>query len=144
MEKITLQIDNDGSEMNTSFIGQWLVGDADKGVYAGDDDGHWNAGPEWTAAITQKGALVVYTHSNGVGNMEIHDSFEDLRDHANEASPAYPANVIAAVARAVGEQYEIELDIWTWTNSIWLGENFTPPGLRVCNIHCVSDNVVHE
>lgn len=111
MGKITLNLwDVDSTTpVWKSFTGEWLVGDDETGLRADDDSRHWDAGAEWSVARTVKGALLVYvTHCNEgfAPLMVVYDDFE-----AMQANDSIPTNVLAETAAALGEEYEIEMDI---------------------------------
>jgi hypothetical protein len=76
-------------------------------------EGTWDAGfanhNTWFAAIGAKGNFVVWTVSDGPAGewFEVYESIADME--STESSP--PADVIAAVAAAAGEDYAQELDV---------------------------------
>ncbi len=110
MGKMKLPFRSEFGDLNVmkTFTGKWIVGDEKEGLRADDDTCHWDAGAEWSVALTAKGNLVVYlTHCNEgfEPEMDTYSNFEEMK------AERLPANVLAATAAALGEDYEIELDI---------------------------------
>ena len=111
MGKIVLTLWNkeDQPICKRSFVGRWLVGDEEEGIRAGDDREDWDAGAEWSVALTRQGRLVVYcTHCNDrwAPSMEIYEDFDQMKEDEE-----LPKNVIEETAGALDLAYEIELDI---------------------------------
>jgi len=98
--------------INKAFVGRWLVGDKDHGMRAEQADNSqqdWDAGAEWSVALTRRGKLVVcISHCNNLWetSMNVHENFDELKDEAE-----LPQNVLAATAEELGVPYEIDLDI---------------------------------
>jgi hypothetical protein len=117
MAKIVLLFWNEKDEpsIRKSFIGRWLVGSEEGGPRAEDDTECWDAGAEWSIAQSEKGAIVVYRqHCNQrfAPTMATYRDFEEFRTATGErGNVLYPQNVIAEAASALGEPYEIELNI---------------------------------
>jgi len=112
--KISLTVGDSqkGNIIEKSITGEWLVGDDEEGVRADDDSRTWDAGVEWSVAKSAKGNLVVYTtHCNDgfAPEMKVYDSFQALK--AAAAEDGVPINVVAETTSALGEEFEIELDI---------------------------------
>jgi hypothetical protein len=113
-QQITLRFWDENGRPNIlkTFTGSRLVGDETSGLRADDDSREWDAGAEWAVFQTAKGKVLVYaTHTNArfAPEMKIYPSFEAARVAAHE--DAIPANVLAEAAAALGESFEIELDI---------------------------------
>lgn len=117
--KITLLFWNDNEQpvIKKSFAGTWLVGHENRGIRAEQDESgvSWDAGAEYSIALSKQGKLVVYTQHCNDGfspSMEIYDDFETMRDdEIDNRYPRYPENVIAETAAALGKPHEIEMDI---------------------------------
>jgi hypothetical protein len=118
--RIVLEVraNQDAPTIKKSFEGRWLIHeDDDLRAEQGENDAiRWNSHTVYCLAQTKKGALVVYEYerdlNDGEATMEVYDSFEDLKaDEIDNRYQRYPDNVIAAFASALGEPFEIELDI---------------------------------
>jgi hypothetical protein len=118
MEKIVLDFwDNDSDYSPTvkkSFMGRWLIQD----VRAEDDNTSisWDAGTEYSVAQSKTGKIVAYIthcHQGFKPSYDTYDSFDHFKDATDGSGqcPVFPSNVIALTAAALGEPYEIELDI---------------------------------
>jgi hypothetical protein len=93
-----------------------LVGIGSEGIKAESDDSGvtWGGKVKYSAAQSRKGNIVMYTYDeqHECGEIEIFETFEDLKEAlVDDRFPAYPENVIAAVAGALEIPFEIELDI---------------------------------
>lgn len=119
MAKISLEFWNADEQpvIKKSFTGRWLVGDAANGIGPEQDDSgvSWDWKLRYSVAQTAQGRIVVYeayeddSHAPG---MEVYDNFEALQGaEIDNRYPRYPQNIIAETAAALGEPYEIELDI---------------------------------
>jgi post-segregation antitoxin (ccd killing protein) len=91
MKRIVLYDDAHGADV--AFVGREL---------------YWSGRiPEETAYLTQRHRIAVYSHSSQT--LYQFDSFDDLASHEGwrDSSP----ELVAAVAKALGEEHVIELDI---------------------------------
>jgi len=117
--KITVETRNSSSArtIRKTFEGRWLIDENDKLTAENDENSaiQWDNYVTYRLAQTRKGALVVYAcdpnDDDGEATMEVYDSFDDLKTAEDDNAPRYPDNVIAAFADALGEPYDIELDI---------------------------------
>jgi hypothetical protein len=114
MEKITLGFWDEENRpiVMASFAGIALVGDEIEGLRAIDDSRTWDAGVEWSVFETAKNLLLVfrrYGDDSSAPTMLLYDSFAVMK--AAAAKDGIPANVLAATAAALVEEFEIKLDI---------------------------------
>jgi hypothetical protein len=121
MERIVVTLrKRDGvPTIRQALVGRWLVGNAESGVPPEIDDSgvSWFTGTEYSVAKTENGQIAVYERdpddNEGVATLEHYDDFSQIRDATVDDGryPMYPANIIAAVAEALNEPYEIDLDV---------------------------------
>ncbi len=117
--KIVVEIrrDSGGPTIRKSFDGRWLVS-PDDNLRAEQDNSEvsWARDYRYCLAKTKKGALAVYQYdeenADGPATLDVYETFESIRDATvDNRYRAYPDNVIAAFSDALGEPFEIELDI---------------------------------
>lgn len=113
IEKITLNFWDSGDNpvIHKTFQGRWLVGGPEVGIPADDDEMDWLAGAEWSVIQTRKNKIVVYSQGHREPVMKTYDSFREMAEATVDGAPLYPRNVLAETAAALGEPFEIELDI---------------------------------
>lgn len=117
--KISLRFfdSSDQSTVTKSFTGRWIVSDPSRGLGAEADDSgvSWGHSVRFAVALTAKGKLVVYEFDESgerAPAMEVFEDFAEIRDALiDDRYPAYPRNLVAETAAALGEEYEVELDI---------------------------------
>ncbi len=115
MEKITVTLWDSNSEPNIekSFRGVWLISDVSADPIEDDSGIHWGH-DEYSVAKTAKGNLAVYQRDpreRVAPSLTVFESFEELSEAKNSGYDAYPRNVVAELASALGVPFEIELDI---------------------------------
>jgi hypothetical protein len=110
MRKITVEVLNERRDkVKKSFVGRWLAEDLEP-VNASDGV---SRSANISVAQSAKGKIVACEDlGDGFKSLDIYDSFDDFKAATIDGGyPAYPQNVLAAVADALNVPYEVELDI---------------------------------
>lgn len=120
MTKLVVECRNGKGEPTTrkAFKGRWLIKPANGVVAINDNDGVGRSGYVRTAlALTANNKLAVYEfnyeNSDGVATLEVFENFEEMQEATldNTGYPRFAENELAAFAAALGEPFEVELDI---------------------------------
>jgi hypothetical protein len=111
MEKLNITLWSPNEQpIEFCFKGEWLVAPWEEHCAQPLDYGpfkRWNSDAYWAVAKTSKGKFAVYMFGPGGSckpYLDLYDSFEAMEGDV-------PPSVMAAVAAALDNEYEVELDI---------------------------------
>jgi hypothetical protein len=116
LQKIKLSVGD--PPITKVFEGTWLFGNGDRfGIHAEPDENsfvQWSSKVYYSAALTKKGQIAMYEwdEDDETGRMEVFKDFDEIREALiDNRYPAYPENILAAVAHAMKVPFEINEDI---------------------------------
>ena len=101
MQRIVVSVrDENDNIRRQAFMGRWIVKDL------GD---HIDANGMFSVALTEKGALAVYSET--IESLDVFDSFDELKNPKDGFGKVYPNSVLACVAATLDEDFVEDLDI---------------------------------